>query len=167
MRVGQQHPVRGGIADPLVVDLEPVVQRRTPRRAEPAARPIRRHVGALQRPRQQAGQLKVELRQDHLPAGHIHRIKFQKTGRGGLRELIAVLQRLTDSARRLQDVGTRRPRLAEGRTTDGTQAGTDELQPLAAGHPPSQPDRGTAQLRDTDDPPPTRNKTERVQRELP
>ncbi len=48
--VGEQHPVRRGVAHALVVDLQAVVQRRTPRRAEPAPGPIRRHVGPLQRP---------------------------------------------------------------------------------------------------------------------
>ncbi len=167
MGVGEQHPVRRGITHALLVDLQAEVQCRTPRPAEPAPRPIRRQVGPLQRPGQQAGQLDVDLRENHLPARHVHRVDLQHPRRGGLGELIAGLEGLPDPAGRPQTVGGRRAYLPQRRTTHGAQPCADQPQPLPAAHPPTHRHRGPPQPRHADDTAPTRNQTQRVQAELP
>ncbi len=124
-------------------------------------------MGPLQRPGQQAGQLDVDLRENHLPARHVHRVDLQHPGRGGLGELIAGLERLPDPAGRPQTVGGRRAYLPQRRTTHGPQPGTDQPQPLPAGHPAGQRRGGPPQPRDADHTTSTRNETQRVQTELP
>ncbi len=170
MRVGQQHPIRRGIAHPRIVDLKPVIQRRAPRRAEPAARPVRRHVGALQRPGQQTGQLEVDLLQDHLPVSHVHRITPGEPAVRGTREVPRVVQCVPDgTASSLDAVGYRRDdvaRLTEGCAAEGAQSGADELHALAVRHLASQPGGASPQPGDADDTPPARNETEDVQAEL-
>ena len=74
--------------------LQPLIQARRPRRAEPLADPVGRDVGALDHQRQQAGKRHVRLGQQHLPGCHVHRIaaKYPLQKRGRVRVVTALLQ---------------------------------------------------------------------------